>query len=125
MDKNLDVFWQWVSQRMEERGIGSYRQLAEMSGVSHGTISQDKNQLKPPSIETAVGLCRALGVDWIELWTRAGYIKMIDKDKLSPVELRIIQALESQDDDFKTAVLESIERWVSYEKKSKKKKKNR
>lgn len=108
---------------MDDRGISSFRKLAELAGVSHGTINQQRNQLKPPTIETAEGLCRALGVDWIELWSRAGYIKMIDKDKLSPIDLRIIQALESQDNDFKTAVLESIERWVSYEQKRKKKKK--
>lgn len=91
-----------------------------MTGVSHGTINAQKNQLKPPSIETAEGLCHALDVDWVELWARAGYVKQYDKDNLSDVDRKILLVLEGQDHDFKQAVFETISRWVSYEKKKKK-----
>lgn len=97
---------------MEELEIPSFRDLARRAGVSHGTINAQKNQLKPPSIETAEGLCRALEVSWSELWTRAGYIPKLDKNQLQGLDAEIYQSLQGTGDDFKLAVLKTIKTWL-------------
>lgn len=98
---------------MEELSIPSYRDLAKRAGVSHGTINAQKNQLKPPSIETAEGLCRALYVSWAELWARAGYIPHIDPKTLQGVDAEIYEALQlTNDEDFKKAILTSLRTWI-------------
>lgn len=112
MTKKLDSFWEWVEIRMEEVEIPSYRELARRAGVSHGTINSQRNQLKPPTIETAEGLCRALQVSWVELWTKAGYIHPINKEQLQGLEAEIQQALQGTGDDFKLAVLKTIRTWL-------------
>jgi transcriptional regulator with XRE-family HTH domain len=81
MVKDLDSFWAWVDSRMIEVGISSYRDLARRAGVSHGTINQAKNSLKVPTVEIAEGLCRALRVDWVELWSRAGFVDRLNVDR--------------------------------------------
>lgn len=101
---------------MEEREISSFRDLARRAGVSHGTINAQKNQLKAPTVETAEGLCRALEVSWVELWTRAGYIPAIDKNQLEGLDAEIYQALQGTSNDFKQATLETIKAWLIFEK---------
>jgi len=59
---------------MDEVGIPSIRELEKKAGVSNGTISTRKNQLKMPTVVIAEGLCRALRWTWIELWMQAGFI---------------------------------------------------
>lgn len=97
---------------MEELEISSFRELAKRAGVSNGTINAQKNQLKAPTIETAEGLCRALQVSWVELWTQAGYVPNMDKNQLSSLDAEIYQALQGTGDDFKSAVLKTIKTWL-------------
>lgn len=128
MVKNLDKFWEWVFLKMEEEGIPSIRELAKRAGVSHGTILAQKNQSKPPSVETAEGLCRALRVSWTALWTEAGYVERLSQEEVSPgpeqlrgLDAEIYQSMRGTGDDFKGAVLRTIKVWlVLYEQLNKK-----
>lgn len=100
---------------MNDVGITSMRDLARRAGVSHATISTYKNQLKPPTVETAEGLCYALKVDWVELWERAGYVGKFQPPRSSDLEgldAEIYQALKGTGDDFKLAVLKTIKSWL-------------
>ncbi|MCL4295241.1 MAG: helix-turn-helix transcriptional regulator [Anaerolineae bacterium] len=115
MSEKLTTFWTWVEQRMNEVGITSMRELARRAGVSHATISAYKNDLKPPTVETAEGLCRALRVDWVELWDRAGYVSKFHipaSSDLEGLDAEIYQALQGTGDDFKLAVLKTIRTWL-------------
>lgn len=119
MIKDMDSFWQWVEQRMEEVHISSYRDLAKKSGLSSATILNRKNDRKAPTVEIAEGLCQALRVDWVELWARAGYIEanaVPSKSDLEGLEAEINFALQGTGDDFKNVVLKTVRLWrVLYE----------
>lgn len=104
---------------MEELEIPSYRELAKRAGVSHGTINALKNQLKPPTVETAEGLCKALRVSWVELWTKAGFVEgyspkkvELNPDQLTGLDAEIYYELRGSGDDFKRAVLKTIKTWM-------------
>ncbi|HEX9925340.1 MAG TPA: helix-turn-helix transcriptional regulator [Anaerolineae bacterium] len=119
MAKSLDTFWEWVLIRMEEVGISSIRELARRAGVSHGTINAQRNQLKAPTVETAEGLCRALRVDWVELWTQAGYVERLSQAEVSPapdqltgLDAEIYHVLQDTGDDFKGALLKTVRIWL-------------
>lgn len=85
------MFWTWVQDKMDEEDIPSIRDLEKKAGVSNGTISVRKNQLKMPTVVIAEGLCRALKVTWVELWARAGYIPPGTLDTLvTPEERKLI-----------------------------------
>jgi transcriptional regulator with XRE-family HTH domain len=45
--------------------------VAEQAGVSEGFLSQVENDVKSPSVDTLMGICRALGVNAGELMDRA------------------------------------------------------
>jgi hypothetical protein len=66
----------------------------------------------------AEGLCRALRVDWVELWSHAGYLDQFSQAAVNPrssdlaeLDAQIHQALQDQTDDFKWAVLKTIKTW--------------
>lgn len=97
---------------MDELEIHSYHELSRRAGLSHGTINVQKNHLKPLTVQVAEGLCRALKVDWVELWTHAGYItKLPAPGDLVGLDAEIYLALAGKDDDFKRAVLKTIKIW--------------
>ena len=99
---------------MEELEISSFRELERRAGVTNGVISSRKNELKPPTVEMAEGLCQALRVDWVELWTQAGYInKLPATSDLVGLDAEIYLALLGKDDEFKRAVLSTIKIWES------------
>lgn len=108
---------------MEEVGISSIRELGRKAGISHGTITAAKNNLKPPTRETAEALCRALKVDWVELWTRAGYVdryRIPSASELEGLDAEIYRAMQGTGDDFKRVVLKTIKIWLSFYQKPKK-----
>lgn len=99
---------------MDELEIRSYNELSRRAGLSHGTINVQKNHLKTLTVQVAEGLCRALKVDWVELWTHAGYIaKLPAINDLKGLDAEIYLALLGKDDDFKRAVLKTIKTWQS------------
>lgn len=115
MEKNPYKFWEWVQHRMEELEISSFRELERRAGVANGVISSRKNDLKPPTIEMAEGLCQALKVDWIELWTHAGYVtKLPAPSDLQGLDAEIYQALAPAGDEFKLAILKTIKTWLVF-----------
>jgi len=100
---------------MEELEISSFRQLEKKAGFSPGSIGKRKNESKPPTVEMAEGLCQALRVDWVELWTQAGYIKPLPASSdLVGLDAEIYQALAPAGDDFKRAVLKTIQTWLVF-----------
>lgn len=116
---DIALFWEWVDKRAEEVGIFSMSDLEKKVGVANGTIRSRRSRLKPPTTEMADGLCRALRVDWVELWTRAGYVDKLNKKVVSPspndlqgLDAEIYQALQGTGDDFKLAVLKTIKTWL-------------
>lgn len=109
MAKNLDNFWKWVDSRKNDLGITSYRELAKLAGVSHGTINAQRNQNKPPTIETAEGLCRALQVSWLELWVKAGYIQVLGNGQSEDIKQRMVELIDKLPDGEKQLVLELAE----------------
>lgn len=103
---------------MSEVGISSLRELARRSGVSHGTISAYRSDLKPPTVETAEGLCRALKVDWVELWERAGYVskfRLPPSSDLEGLDAEIYYTLKDRSEEFKKALLKTAKAWGLYE----------
>ena len=97
---------------MEELEISSFRQLEKKAGFSPGAIGKRKNELKPPTTEMAEGLCKALKVDWVELWTQAGYVARLPATSdLVGLDAEIYLALADKDDEFKRAVLKTIQIW--------------
>ncbi len=111
MMKDVDAFWRWIEQRMEDTGIPSFRELERKAGVSTGLISSRKNDLKLPTVQMAEGLCQALQVSWIDLWEQAGLIQRLSTDQLSGLDAEIHQTLQGASDDFKRAVLKTIRAW--------------
>jgi transcriptional regulator with XRE-family HTH domain len=112
MMKDADAFWQWVQQRMEDRGILSFRELERKAGVSTGLISSRKNDLKFPTVQMAEGLCEALQVSWVDLWEQAGFVQRLNADQLTGIDAEIHEALQDASDDFKRAVLKTIRTWL-------------
>jgi len=97
---------------MDQLEIRSYRELAKKAGLSHGTINAQKNHGNPLTVQMAEGLCQALKVDWVELWTQAGYIARLPATSdLKGLDAEIYLALLDKDDDFKRAVLQTIKIW--------------
>jgi len=100
---------------MEELEISSFRELERRAGVANGVISSRKNEIKPPTVEMAEGLCQALKVDWVELWTQAGYIaRLPTTSDLVGLDAEIYQALAPAGDDFKLAILKTIKTWLVF-----------
>lgn len=115
MEKNTYKFWEWVQRRMEELEISSFRELERRAGVTNGVISSRKNEIKPPTVEMAEGLCKALRVDWVELWTQAGYVPRLPAiGDLVGLDAEIYQALAPAGDDFKLAILKTIKTWLVF-----------
>jgi transcriptional regulator with XRE-family HTH domain len=119
MATKIDTFWQWVEKRMEELQITSYRDLAKKAGLSPATITNRKSECKPPTIEIAEGLCHALRVDWVELWTRAGYVDQFGPETVNPrvsdlkgLDAQIYQTLQGTSEEFKLATLKTIKTWL-------------
>ncbi len=111
MAKDSYIFWQWVQERMAEVGISSFRELERKAGISNGVINSRKNDLKFPTVEMAEGLCRALRVSWIDLWEHAGFILPRSADQITGLDAEIYQTLQGASDDFKRAVLRTIQTW--------------
>lgn len=112
MTKDFGSFWRWVDTRMDQLEIRSYRELAKKAGLSHGTINAQKNHGNPLTVQMAEGLCQALKVDWVELWTQAGYIQKLPAiSDLQGLDAEIYLSLLDTDDDFKRAVLATIKIW--------------
>jgi len=94
MEKNPYTFWEWVQSRMDELDIPSFRRLEIRAGVSNGLISGRKNDMKLPTVDMAIGLCRALRVTWVELWSHAGVIPRRPDDEY-PYRDLYFEALEN------------------------------
>lgn len=116
MEKNVYTFWEWVQYKMNCLGITSFRDLERKAGMSNGSISSRKNNLKLPTVEMAEALRDALHVSWIELWEQAGFVNKIDPNQLKGLDAEIYQALQGTSDDFKQATLETIKAWLICEK---------
>ena len=115
----MDTFWAWVQERMEELCISSFRELEKRAGFKNGAIGRRKNERKFPTTEMAEGLCRALRVDWVELWSHAGYVDQFSQAAVNPrssdlegLDAEIHQALQGAGEDFKQAVLKTIKTWL-------------
>lgn len=118
--QKVDPFWAWVQERMEELSISSFRELEKKAGFKNGAIGRRKNEHKFPTTEMAEGLCRALRVDWVELWSHAGYVDQYGQAAVNPrssdlqeLDAEIYQALHGQNDAFKRAVLKTIKTWLA------------
>lgn len=127
MEKDVSVFWDWVTRQMDEVGIRSFSVLEKRSGSSSGSIIKRKNEQKFPTVEMAEGLCRALKVDWVELWTHAGFVDRLNKATVNPsssdlkgLDAEIHQILKGTSDDFKRAVLKTIQAWGDLDDKARK-----
>jgi hypothetical protein len=119
VEKDVVVFWDWVDKRLDEVGITSFRDLERKSGFTYGAIGKRKNELKFPTTEMAEGLCRALRVDWVELWFQAGFVDRLSSEQvsltvegLSGIDAEIYFLLRGTGDDFKQAVLKTIKTWL-------------
>jgi transcriptional regulator with XRE-family HTH domain len=113
MMKDPNTFWQWVQERMEERGIPFFRELERRARVSNGVINSRKNNLKIPTVEMAEGLCHALQVSWVDPWEQAGFVQQLSIDQLIGLDAEIHRTLQDADNDFKRAVLKTIKAWLA------------
>ncbi len=112
MKKDVYAFWEWIEERMAELGISSMAELERLAGASVGAINKRKNAFKFPTVEAAEGICRALQVSWVELWTRAGFVQHVDKSQLVGLDAEIYHALQNVGEDFKRSVFETIKTWL-------------
>jgi transcriptional regulator with XRE-family HTH domain len=118
MEKDVYSFWEWVQRKMDELGISSFRELERRANMSNGSISSRKNELKFPTVEIAEGLCRALRVDWVELWTRAGYVSKYHlpvSSDLEALDAELYHTLRGRSEEFKKALLKTAKAWGLYE----------
>jgi len=107
--KDVYAFWEWVEQRMEEVDLLSYRQLEAAAGFANGAIGRRKNDAKFPTVEMAEGLCHALRVGWVELWTRAGFVnEAMQEDQLMGVDAEILWEVQGTSKQFRRSVIEMI-----------------
>lgn len=112
MEKDVYSFWLWVQQEMLSKDIQSFRDLERRAGLSNGSISSRKNDLKLPTVEMAQALTDALGVTWVKLWSEAGIVSQVDPSQLKGLDAEIYQSLQGTGDDFKLAVLKTIKTWL-------------
>ena len=117
--KDVSAFWEWVDRRMEELDIASIRELEKRAGFKTSAILRRRNDLKFPTVEMAEGLCRALKVDWSELWARAGFVEEyspsnveLTPNRLTGLDEEIYYTLKDTGDDFNRAVLKTIKTWL-------------
>lgn len=122
MQKNVSAFWDWVGKRIDEIGLKSYSELEKRAGSGSGAIIKRKNENKFPTIEMAEGMCYALRVDWVELWTEAGFVDALNRAEVNPgisdltgLDAELYATLRSQNDEFKKALLKTAKAWVLYE----------
>lgn len=101
---------------MMQFDIFSIAELERRADVGVGTINKRKLAYELPTIKTATGMCQALRVSWVELWTHAGLVDHISNGQLTGLDFEIYQIVKDTDDDFKRAVLESIEIWLAVHK---------
>lgn len=107
---------------MDELEISSFRELERKANMSNGSISSRKNELKFPTVEMAEGLCRALRVDWVKLWTEAGFMDRLSQAEVSPapeqlagLDAEIYFSLKDRSAEFKKALLKTAKAWGLYE----------
>lgn len=119
MEKDVSVFWKWVSKRMDEVGIESFSILEKRSKSSSGSIIKRKNEQKFPTVEMAERMCYALRVDWVEFWSQAGFVKRLGQPVVNPsfsdlqgLDAELYQLLQGTGDDFKLATLKTIRIWL-------------
>ena len=68
MTRNKDKFvsptesFEWLTERMAARGIGSLDELANLTGIDKGTLSRYFRHERRPSIDMVPPLCEALKV---------------------------------------------------------------
>jgi hypothetical protein len=122
MMKDIDAFWDWVQTRMDELDISSLRELERRSGFENGAIGRCKNEHKFPTVGMAEGMCRALRVDWAELWTQAGYMSRLSQaevsltaEQLSGLDAELYYAVQGRSEEFKKALLKTAKAWGLYE----------
>ena len=108
MKRDVDRFWKWVDTRMEELDITSLRELERRAGFAPGAVGKRWNMLKPPTVEMAEGLCRALRVSWCELWEQAGFVDHVTEEDLRGEEAEIHRELEGMPERSKRRVLKLI-----------------
>ncbi len=118
MEKNVSAFWDWVSEQIDAKGI-SFSVLEKRANLSSGSIIKRKNEQKFPTVEMAEGLCRALKVNWVDLWSKAGFVDEFSSQKVDPrssdlqgLDADIHQSLQGTGEDFKLAVLKTIRIWL-------------
>jgi transcriptional regulator with XRE-family HTH domain len=73
----------------KQRGL-TLKAVAERAGISEGFLSQVENNVKTPSLESLMAICRALGVDAGELMSRLqnqARLFVIRRDEWDEVDL--------------------------------------
>jgi hypothetical protein len=96
MSTKAEVLWQWVDERCAHLGIDSIRELERRSGVSYGAISRPKGELRLPTVDLALKMCKPLVVDFVEFWANSGIITI---DRPSGYAADIVKLLKNQDDE--------------------------
>ncbi len=109
MAKNVESFWALVDTRMEELNIYSFRELSRLAGLSPTTISSARSDNRLPSSQVIQKMAAALRVSEVELWAATEDKKIVRKNELQGVELRIFEALQGTSEEFKKRLLPLIE----------------
>jgi len=114
MQKDVDTFWAWVCDRMEQLDIRSFRELERRASNAPGTISKRRNLARPPTVEMAEGMCSALRVTWEELWSHAGYATSTQfAQQLTADEREALDLLRRLPRDSVQHLIATIRAWVT------------
>lgn len=71
---NADQSAAWLRERMDELGIASLEELAELAGTDKGNLSRIFRQLQRPRVDALEPLAAALSVSVYELLVRLGAV---------------------------------------------------
>lgn len=99
VDQRLE-FGRWLQRAYEQRGFASQGAFAEAAGASSGQMSKWISGKNPPSAKSMRLMARALGVEPLEIYVRAGWLtegeahtKLPEREELDPRVSRYRRAL--------------------------------
>lgn len=115
--KNMDLkeFGLFLANLRERNGYKSQRKLAEISGISNGSIARIESGTQKPQPETLKALSNHLkGITYEELLEKAGYLTKSENNFLGDLHLTedeliykykiLVDGQEASEDEVKEAI---------------------
>jgi transcriptional regulator with XRE-family HTH domain len=102
------TFGDWLGEEMKKRHL-SNADMARLSGLDDGTLSNLVNGRKRPGPDTCRPIAKALDLPQTFVFVQAGLMDVEEVGELSPKMLRIIGKLKGLNDNVLDLVTDQIE----------------